>query len=158
MAPEVHLDWPHPERAGGSVPALGRQHEADPGAIRAGRKRTDRRTARLRDRAHARCNFAHGNSAIYSAANLRAWRVLVTGFLGGAVATHVRIGSPVFTHDLFGAYLGVVLWGGRRFREPNLRALIPLRMKQQNGAEYWTAVSDARTAASDPSHLFKLTH
>jgi hypothetical protein len=60
--------------------------------------------------------------------------ILVTGFLGGAVASHVRIGSPVFTHDLFGAYLGVIVWGGLWFREPNLRALIPLRIKQQNGA------------------------
>ena len=32
--------------------------------------------------------------------------ILLTGYLGGAVATHVRVGSPLFTHTLFGVYLG----------------------------------------------------
>jgi hypothetical protein len=38
--------------------------------------------------------------------------ILVTGFLGGAVATHVRLGNPLFTHVLFGVYVGVLMWGG----------------------------------------------
>jgi len=54
--------------------------------------------------------------------------ILLTGFLGGAVATHVRVGSPLFTHVLFGVYLGALLWGGLYLREPRLRALIPLRV------------------------------
>jgi hypothetical protein len=53
--------------------------------------------------------------------------VLLTGYLGGAVATHVRAGSPLFTHVLFGVYLGVLAWGGLYLRDARLRALFPLR-------------------------------
>jgi DoxX-like family len=53
--------------------------------------------------------------------------ILLTGYLGGAVATHVRVGSPLLTHGLFGVYLGVILWGGLHLRDARLRALIPLR-------------------------------
>ncbi|MBA3940385.1 MAG: hypothetical protein C0520_04150 [Sphingopyxis sp.] len=53
--------------------------------------------------------------------------ILITGYLGGAIATHVRIGSPLFSHSLFGVYLGLMLWGGLWLRDPRLRALIPLR-------------------------------
>lgn len=49
--------------------------------------------------------------------------ILLTGYLGGAMEAHVRLGEPVVTHIL----LGVVLWGGVFLREPRLRALIPLR-------------------------------
>ncbi len=52
--------------------------------------------------------------------------ILLTGYLGGAVATHVRVGSPLFSHVLFGVYLGVMMWGGLYLREPRLRALVPL--------------------------------
>ena len=51
--------------------------------------------------------------------------VLLTGYLGGAVATHVRVDSPTFTHVLFGVYLGVLLWGGLFLRDARLRALFP---------------------------------
>jgi hypothetical protein len=54
--------------------------------------------------------------------------ILITGYLGGAVATHVRIGSPLFSHILFGVYLGLMLWGGLWLRDPRLRALIPFRV------------------------------
>jgi TRAP-type C4-dicarboxylate transport system permease small subunit len=53
--------------------------------------------------------------------------ILLTGYMGGAIATHVRIGSPLFSHVLFGFYLGVLIWGGLYLRDPRLRALIPLR-------------------------------
>lgn len=53
--------------------------------------------------------------------------ILLTGYLGGAVATHVRVGSPLFTHILFGVYLGLLLWGGLYLRKPKLRALLALR-------------------------------
>jgi DoxX-like protein len=53
--------------------------------------------------------------------------ILLTGYLGGAIASHVRIGSPLFTHILFGFYLGLMLWGGLYLRDGNLRALIPFR-------------------------------
>jgi hypothetical protein len=53
--------------------------------------------------------------------------ILLTGYLGGAVATHVRVGSPLLTHVLFGVYLGVMLWGGLYLRDARLHVLIPLR-------------------------------
>jgi len=51
--------------------------------------------------------------------------ILLTGYLGGAIASHVRIGSPLFTHVLFGFYLGLMVWGGLWLRDPALRILIP---------------------------------
>lgn len=51
--------------------------------------------------------------------------ILLTGYLGGAVAAHVRIGSPLFTHTLFGVYIGVLAWAGLWLRDPRLRALLP---------------------------------
>lgn len=53
--------------------------------------------------------------------------ILLTGYLGGAVATHVRIGSPLLTHTLFPMYVAALIWGGLFLREDRLRALIPLR-------------------------------
>ena len=53
--------------------------------------------------------------------------ILLTGYLGGAIATHVRVGSPLFSHILFPFYLAVLLWGGLYLRDERLRALIPLR-------------------------------
>ena len=53
--------------------------------------------------------------------------ILLTGYMGGAIATHLRIGSPLFSHTLFGVYLGLLIWGGLYLREPRLRALIPFR-------------------------------
>ena len=53
--------------------------------------------------------------------------VLLTGYLGGAIATHARIGSPLLTHTLFGAYMGVVMWGGLYLRDAALRAIFPVR-------------------------------
>ena len=52
--------------------------------------------------------------------------ILLTGYLGGAVATHARVDSPLFTHILFGVYLGIMAWGGLWLRDPRLRALIPV--------------------------------
>jgi hypothetical protein len=51
--------------------------------------------------------------------------ILLTGYLGGAMASHVRIGSPLFTHTLFGLYLGLMVWGGLWLRDRRLRTLIP---------------------------------
>jgi hypothetical protein len=53
--------------------------------------------------------------------------ILLTGFLGGAVATHFRVGSPLLTHTLFPVYLGALVWGGLLLREDRLRSLLPLR-------------------------------
>lgn len=53
--------------------------------------------------------------------------ILLTGYLGGAMATHLRVDSPLFTHLLFGLYLGLMVWGGLYLRDPAVRALISLR-------------------------------
>lgn len=53
--------------------------------------------------------------------------VLLTGYLGGAVATHVRAGDPLITHTLFPVYFGVMLWAGLYLRDGRLRAIFPLR-------------------------------
>ncbi|UZK64737.1 DoxX family protein [Sphingomonas sp. M1-B02] len=52
--------------------------------------------------------------------------ILITAYLGGAVATHARISSPLFTHTLFGVYIGVLLWAGLWLRDARLRDLLPL--------------------------------
>ncbi len=53
--------------------------------------------------------------------------ILLTGYLGGAIATHVRIDNPLFTHQLFPVYVGLFIWGGLYLRDQQLRKLIPLR-------------------------------
>ncbi len=53
--------------------------------------------------------------------------VLWTGYLGGAIATHVRLGNSLFGHILFPVYVALMLWGGLWLRDPSLRALLPLR-------------------------------
>ena len=53
--------------------------------------------------------------------------VIFTGYLGGAVATHLRIGNPLLSHTLFPIYVAALLWGGLYLRDPRLRALMPLR-------------------------------
>jgi len=52
--------------------------------------------------------------------------ILLTGYLGGATATHVRVGDP-FSMFIIPVILGVLVWGGLFLRDPRLRALIPLR-------------------------------
>ena len=52
--------------------------------------------------------------------------VLMMGLLGGAMATQIRAGSPLFSHILFSVYLGLFMWGGLWFRDPRLRALFPI--------------------------------
>jgi hypothetical protein len=53
--------------------------------------------------------------------------LLLTGYLGGAVATHVRVGDPLLSHVLFPTYIAALLWVGLYLREPRLRALVPLK-------------------------------
>ena len=52
--------------------------------------------------------------------------VLMMGLLGGAMATQIRAGSPLFSHILFSIYLGLFMWGGLWLRSPRLRALFPV--------------------------------
>jgi hypothetical protein len=58
--------------------------------------------------------------------------VLLTGYLGGAIATHLRVGSPLPSHTLFGVYVGIVTWGGLWLRDAALRRLFPLRALNQD--------------------------
>ena len=53
--------------------------------------------------------------------------ILLTGYLGGASYVHVRAGSPLFSHTLFGVYLGILLWGGLYLRDERLRLIFPWR-------------------------------
>jgi hypothetical protein len=52
--------------------------------------------------------------------------ILLTGYLGGAIATHYRLGNPLFSHTLFGLYLGLIAWGGLYLRFPWLRRMLPV--------------------------------
>ena len=58
--------------------------------------------------------------------------VLLTGYLGGAVATHVRVGSPLFTHVLFPTYLAALIWGGLLLRDARLRVFLPWRDRRRS--------------------------
>jgi len=53
--------------------------------------------------------------------------LLLTGYLGGAVATHVRVENPLFTHTLFPTYVAILIWGGLVLRDERLRAFAPWR-------------------------------
>src|SRR5574338_1275292 len=50
--------------------------------------------------------------------------IYLTAFLGGAFATHFRVGSPLFTHILFSVYVAAFLWGGLALRDPRLLSLL----------------------------------
>jgi TRAP-type C4-dicarboxylate transport system permease small subunit len=50
--------------------------------------------------------------------------ILLTGYFGGAIATQVRVGNPLFSHILFAVYLGLMMWGGLYLRDARLRAMI----------------------------------
>lgn len=51
--------------------------------------------------------------------------VLLTGYLGGAIASHVRVGNPLFSHTLFPVYVAVLVWLGFYLRDAKLRSIFP---------------------------------
>jgi len=53
--------------------------------------------------------------------------ILLTGYWGGAVATHLRLDNPLFSHILFSVYLGILAWGGLWLRDERVRKIIPFR-------------------------------
>jgi DoxX-like family len=55
--------------------------------------------------------------------------VLMTGLIGGAIASHLRVGSPLYSHTLFGIYLALFMWLALWFREPGVRNLLPFSAK-----------------------------
>jgi hypothetical protein len=56
--------------------------------------------------------------------------VLLTGYFGGVIATHLRLDNPLFSHILFPVYLAVLAWGGLWLRNATLRTLFPLRQEK----------------------------
>ena len=58
--------------------------------------------------------------------------VLWTGYLGGAVASNVRLDNPLFSHTLFPVYVAALLWGGLYTRDARLRALFAPRPRERN--------------------------
>ena len=79
--------------------------------------------------------FARGLGALLLACTvLYAWprtavigAILLTGYLGGAIATHVRLSNPVLSHTLFGVYVALFVWGGLFLRDARVRALFTRR-------------------------------
>ena len=61
--------------------------------------------------------------------------ILWTGYLGGAVATHVRVGSPLFSHTLFPTYVAALIWAGLWLRDQRVRALLQARTSQKTTVE-----------------------
>jgi DoxX-like family len=55
--------------------------------------------------------------------------ILLTGYLGGAVATNVRVGNPLFGYVLFPVYVGILAWLGLYLRDYRLRTLVPFRSR-----------------------------
>lgn len=53
--------------------------------------------------------------------------ILLTGYLGGAIASNLRVGNPLFSHVLFPVYVGLLLWAGLYLRDARLRTLLPVR-------------------------------
>ena len=53
--------------------------------------------------------------------------VLLTGYLGGAILTHLRIGDPLISHTLFPIYVGALLWAGLYLRDDRVRRLLAAR-------------------------------
>ena len=59
--------------------------------------------------------------------------ILLTAYMGGTVATHLRVGNPLFSHMLFGVYLALLAWGGLYLRDARIRALLPWSAPRQEG-------------------------
>jgi TRAP-type C4-dicarboxylate transport system permease small subunit len=57
--------------------------------------------------------------------------ILLTAYMGGTVATHLRVGNPLFSHMLFGVYLALLAWGGLYLRDARIRALLPWKAALQ---------------------------
>jgi len=56
--------------------------------------------------------------------------VLLTAYFGGAIATHLRLDNPLFSHTLFPVYFAVLAWGGLWLRDGRLRSLMPLQRRR----------------------------
>ena len=61
--------------------------------------------------------------------------ILLTAYLGGAVASKVRIEDPLFSSVLFGVYFGLLVWGGLYLRDGELRSLVPIKRVGQGSPD-----------------------
>ena len=67
-------------------------------------------------------------TVLYAWPRTAAWgALLLTGYLGGAVATHFRVGNPLASHTLFPIYIALLAWGGLYFRDARVRQLFSFR-------------------------------
>ncbi len=84
--------------------------------------------------------------------------ILLTGYLGGAVATHLRLEAPLFSHTLFPIYLGALLWGGLVLRDPRIASLLltpavpPERDGQADGCSHRDGLPQGVAAAHRGPH------
>ena len=122
----MQLDRPRHERAGDRLPAVRCRHQA--GADRPPSRRRWRRSAIRRGWSVGLGVLTLVCTLLYAVPRTSVLgAILLTGLFGGAMATHLRVGSPLFSHLLFGLYLGLLMWGGLYLRDARLRALIPFR-------------------------------
>ena len=75
--------------------------------------------------------------------------VLLTGYLGGAIATHVRVESPLFSHVLFPIYVATFLWAGLGIRDNRLRMFLPWRVRHDRGVDSMRAAGTKQTISRD---------
>ncbi|MER9843294.1 DoxX family protein [Mesorhizobium australicum] len=115
------VDRPRVERRHYPVHDIRRRHQAAAARYRHPGDGAAGLVGRSECRAHALVSTAL--YALPSTSVLGA--ILLTAYMGGAIATNARIGNPLFSHTLFGVYLGIILWGGLYLRDPRVRALIP---------------------------------
>ena len=75
--------------------------------------------------------------------------VLLTGYLGGAIATHVRVESPLFSHVLFPIYVATFLWAGLGIRDNRLRIFLPWRVRHDRGVDSMRAAGTKQAISRD---------
>ena len=73
--------------------------------------------------------------------------IFLTGFLGGAIASHVRVDNPLFSHTLFPTYVAAMMWGGLLLRDARLRAFLPFTSPRSAPA------ADARSNTHAPREM-----
>ena len=61
--------------------------------------------------------------------------VLLTGLMGGAIASHLRLGDPLFSHTLFGVWLGLFFWVGLWLRDERVRRVMPVLLSDQPSSD-----------------------
>ncbi|KWW17343.1 MULTISPECIES: DoxX family protein [Peribacillus] len=56
--------------------------------------------------------------------------IVLTGFFGGVIASHIRLDNPLFSHTLFPVYLAILTWGGIYLRDERLQTIFPIKRRQ----------------------------